>query len=75
MKTLEEMETNMRLDDLKQKGGVSEEKKVKKPALAVEPIQLELISKDIDRLYSQIYAYFAVSDTKWVVHDKGATYS
>lgn len=55
------METNMRLDDLKQKGGVSEEKKVKKPALAVEPIQLELISTDIDRLYSQIYAYFSVS--------------
>ncbi|KAF1797954.1 Prp18 domain-containing protein [Mucor lusitanicus] len=65
MKTLEEMETNMRLDDLKQKGGVSEEKKVKKPALAVEPIQLELISKDIDRLYSQIYAYFAHTLEEW----------
>lgn len=75
MKTLEEMETNMRLDDLKQKGGVSEEKKVKKPALAVEPIQLELISTDIDRLYSQIYAYFSVSNTALVVHDKGHTYS
>ncbi|KAK4517919.1 uncharacterized protein ATC70_001268 [Mucor velutinosus] len=65
MKTLEEMETSMRLDELKQKGGVSEEKKVKKPALAVEPIQLELISKDIDRLYSQIYAYFAHTLEEW----------
>lgn len=60
MRTLEEMETNMRLDDLKQKGG-EDKKKVKKPALEVEPIQIELLQTDIDRLYAQIYAYFAVS--------------
>jgi hypothetical protein len=59
---MEEMETNMRLDDLKHKGGASDDKKrSKKAGIAVEPIQLELISKDIDKLYFQIYAYFAVS--------------
>lgn len=59
---MEEMETNMRLDDLKQKGGVSDDKKrSKKAGIAVEPIQLDLISKDIDKLYFQIYAYFTVS--------------
>jgi hypothetical protein len=59
---MEEMETNMRLDDLKQKGGVSDDKKrLKKVGIVVEPIQLELISKDIDKLYFQIYAYFTVS--------------
>jgi hypothetical protein len=62
MRTMEEMETNMRLDDLKQKGGVSDDKKrLKKVGIVVEPIQLELISKDIDKLYFQIYAYFTVS--------------
>lgn len=60
MRTLEEMETNMRLDDLKQKGG-EDKKKIKKTTLEVEPIQIELLQTDIDRLYSQIYAYFAVS--------------
>lgn len=62
MRTLEEMETNMRLDDLKQKGGANDEKKKpKKSAPVVEPIQIELLQSDIDKLYSQIYAYFAVS--------------
>lgn len=63
MKTLEEMEAHMRLDDLKQKRGVTieDKKKTKKQGPAVVPIQIELISSDIDRLYSQIYAYFAVS--------------
>jgi pre-mRNA-splicing factor 18 len=60
MRTLEEMETNMRLDDLKQKGG-EDKKKIKKPTLEVEPIQIELLQTDIDKLYTQIYAYFAVS--------------
>ncbi|KAI9485637.1 MAG: Prp18 domain-containing protein [Benjaminiella poitrasii] len=66
MKTLEEMEANMRLEELKQKGGVSDDKKkTKKTTYAVEPIQLELISKDIDRLYFQIYAYFAHTLEEW----------
>lgn len=63
MRKMEEMETNMRLDDLKQKGGIStdDKKKSKKATLVVEPIQLELMQSNIDRLYYQIYAYFTVS--------------
>jgi pre-mRNA-splicing factor 18 len=65
MRNLEELETNMRLDDLKQKGAVNDEKKkTKKATLVVEPIQIELLQKDIDKLYSQIYAYFSVSNMK-----------
>ncbi|KAI7893394.1 Prp18 domain-containing protein [Mucor mucedo] len=64
MRTLEEMETNMRLDDLKQKGG-EDKKKVKKATLQVEPIQIELLQTDIDRLYAQIYAYFAHTLEEW----------
>jgi hypothetical protein len=63
MRKLEEMEARMRLDDLKQKGGISDEKKKsKKPAPVVELIDLDLLQKDVDRLYLQIYAYFSVSD-------------
>ncbi|KAI8055597.1 Prp18 domain-containing protein [Gilbertella persicaria] len=66
MKTLEEMEANMRLDELKQKSGVQDDKKkAKKSTLVVEPIQLELISKDIDKLYYQIYAYFSHTLDEW----------
>ncbi|KAG1458547.1 hypothetical protein G6F46_002067 [Rhizopus delemar] len=67
MKTLEEMEAHMRLDDLKQKRGVTieDKKKTKKQGPAVVPIQIELISSDIDRLYSQIYAYFAYTLEEW----------
>ena len=62
MKTLEEMEANMRLDELKQKSGVPDDKKKpRKSTMVVEPIQLDLIQKDIDKLYYQIYAYFTVS--------------
>lgn len=65
MRTLEEMETNMRLDDLKQKGGpVDDKKKIKKITPVVEPIQIGLLQTDIDKLYSQIYAYFAVSERR-----------
>lgn len=62
MRQMEEMETNMRLDDLKQKGGIStdDKKKSKKAALVVEPIQLKLMQSNIDKLYYQIYAYFTV---------------
>lgn len=62
MKTLEEMEANMRLDELRQKSGVPEDKKKpRKSTMVVEPIQLDLIQKDIDKLYYQIYAYFTVN--------------
>ncbi|GAA5805987.1 hypothetical protein HPULCUR_011514 [Helicostylum pulchrum] len=66
MRTLEEMETNMRLDDLKQKGGpVDDKKKIKKTTLVVEPIEIGLLQTDIDKLYSQIYAYFAHTLEEW----------
>lgn len=62
MRNLEELETNMRLEDLKQKGAVIDDKKrTKKATMIVEPIQLELLQTDIDKLYFQIYAYFSVS--------------
>lgn len=62
MKTMEEMETNMRLEDLKQKGTANDDKKsTKKSTLVVEPIQIELLQTDIEKLYYQIYAYFTVS--------------
>lgn len=62
MRNLEELETNMRLEDLKQKGAViDDKKKTKKATMIVEPIQLELLQTDIDKLYFQIYAYFSVS--------------
>ncbi|KAI8886736.1 Prp18-domain-containing protein [Backusella circina FSU 941] len=66
MRKLEEMEARMRLDDLKQKGGISDDKKkTKKPAPVVEPIDLDLLQKDVDRLYLQIYAYFSYSLEEW----------
>ncbi|CEI99228.1 hypothetical protein RMCBS344292_13320 [Rhizopus microsporus] len=67
MKTLEEMEAHMRLDDLKQKGAVLTEnkKKQKRQTLVVEPIQLELLSSNVDKLYSQIYAYFSHMLEEW----------
>ncbi|OBZ88422.1 Pre-mRNA-splicing factor 18 [Choanephora cucurbitarum] len=66
MKTLEEMEANMRLDELKQKSGVPDDKKKpRKSTMVVEPIQLDLIQKDIDKLYYQIYAYFTHTLEEW----------
>jgi pre-mRNA-splicing factor 18 len=74
MKTMEEMEANMRLDDLKQKGAGNEEKKIsKKSTLVVEPIQIELLQTDIEKLYSQIYAYFTVSKTIMTIEKKRET--
>ncbi|CAO3684187.1 unnamed protein product [Rhizopus stolonifer] len=70
MKTLEEMEAHMRLDDLKQKGGVpiEDKKKSKKQGPAVVPIQIELISRNMDKLYTQIYAYFSYTLGEWEEH-------
>ncbi|CAO3623050.1 unnamed protein product [Mucor hiemalis] len=66
MKTMEEMETNMRLEDLKQKGTANDDKKsTKKSTLVVEPIQIELLQTDIEKLYYQIYAYFTYALEEW----------
>lgn len=63
MRKLEEMEEGMRLEVLKQKGGVVDEKKSQKKRktdLVVEDIDLKLLQLDIDRLYMQIYTYIVV---------------
>lgn len=65
MRKLEEMEEGMRLEALKQKAGVRDEKKInkklKKAELIVEPIDLNLLQSDLDRLFAQIYSYLVVS--------------
>lgn len=65
MRKLEEMEEGMRLEALKQKAGVPDEKKInkklKKAELIVEPIDLGLLQSDLDRLFAQIYSYLVVS--------------
>ncbi|KAI8993429.1 Prp18 domain-containing protein [Pilobolus umbonatus] len=66
MRKLEEMEAHMRLDDLKKSGGGTEDKRrSKKTVHVVEPIQLDLLQSDVDRLYLQIYAYFTHTLDEW----------
>ncbi|KAI9315259.1 Prp18 domain-containing protein [Dichotomocladium elegans] len=69
MRKLEEMEEGMRLEELKQKAGVQDEKKLskklKKAELVVEPIELGLLQKDVDRLFTQIYTYLVYTMDEW----------
>ena len=69
MRKLEEMEEGMRLEALKQKGGVQDEKKLnkklKKAEQVVEAIELDMLQKDIDRLYLQIYTYLVHTMDEW----------
>ncbi|KAG0174098.1 mRNA splicing protein prp18 [Apophysomyces sp. BC1034] len=68
MRKLEEMEEGMKLDVLKQKGGVMDDKKdkkSKKAELIVAPIQLKLLQSDRDKLFMQIYAYLVHSMEEW----------
>ncbi|KAI7868142.1 Prp18 domain-containing protein [Spinellus fusiger] len=68
MRQLGEMEEGMKLDALKQKGGVVDDtniKKAKKPELVVEPITLGLLQADRDRLNMQIYAYLVHAQEEW----------
>lgn len=54
----------MKIDMLKQKAGVTDEKKLskklKKAELVVEPIDPKLIQTDQDKLCMQIHAYLVV---------------
>lgn len=58
------MEEHMKIDMLKQKAGVTDEKKLskklKKAELVVEPIDPKLIQTDQDKLCMQIHAYLVV---------------
>ncbi|KAJ8651488.1 hypothetical protein O0I10_012953 [Lichtheimia ornata] len=69
MRKLEEMEEGMRLEALKQKAGVRDEKKInkklKKAELIVEPIDLNLLQSDLDRLFAQIYSYLVHTMDEW----------
>ncbi|OAD65970.1 hypothetical protein PHYBLDRAFT_119629, partial [Phycomyces blakesleeanus NRRL 1555(-)] len=68
MRQLGEMEEGMKLDVLRQKDGIVDDKslkKPKKPDLVVEPITLGLLQADRDRLNMQIYAYLAYTQQEW----------
>ncbi|KAI8384760.1 Prp18 domain-containing protein [Radiomyces spectabilis] len=69
MRQLEEMEEGMKIDALKQKAGAVDEKKLSKRArkaeMVVVPIDMELIRKDRDQLYMQIYTYLVHTLDEW----------